>query len=182
MNWLWWIFVFFMVGGFSWVADTGRSALRTRHERRVERLKLVEGGRLALEESHKPPEPVCGCTHHLAKHDRQGKCHERVEVATAWDENRKPKRYEPAQCNCQQYIGPQPLSRIYADDITDLDTAILDAQLKATEPKKPAESEKTEPSKSPEPSKPPELKKPSTGPTESTEPKSGGPRMEKDGD
>lgn len=133
MNWLWWIFVFFMVGGFSWVADTSRSALRTRHERRVERIKLVEGGRLALEESHKPPEPVCGCTHHLAKHDKLGKCHENVEVATAWDENKKPKRYELAQCNCQQYVGPQPLSQIYADDITDLDTRLLDAQLKEAE-------------------------------------------------
>lgn len=144
MNWLWWIFVFFMVGGFSWVADTGRSALRTRHERRVERIKLVEGGRLALEESQKPPEPVCGCSHHLAKHDKQGKCHENVEVATAWDENKKPKRYELAQCNCQQYVGPQPLSQIYADDITDLDARILDAQLKASRPREP-ENPKTTP-------------------------------------
>lgn len=156
MNWLWWIFVFFMVGGFSWVADTSRSALRTRHERRVERIKLVEGGRLALEESQKPPEPVCGCSHHLAKHDKQGKCHENVEVATAWDENKKPKRYELAQCNCQQYVGPQPLSQIYADDITDLDARILDAQLKATRPQEP---ETPEASKAPE--MPEMLKKPS---------------------
>lgn len=150
MNWLWWIFVFFMVGGFSWVADTGRSALRTRHERRVERIKLVEGGRLALEESHKPPEPVCGCSHHLAKHDKQGKCHENVEVATAWDENKKPKRYELAQCNCQQYVGPQPLSQIFADDITDLDARILDAQLKASRP----QELKEEPEKPQEPTTP----------------------------
>lgn len=155
MNWLWWIFVFFMVGGFSWVADTSRSALRTRHERRVERIKLVEGGRLALEESRKPPEPVCGCSHHLAKHDKQGKCHENVEVATAWDENKKPKRYELAQCNCQQYVGPQPLSQIYADDITDLDARILDAQLKATRPQEP---ETPEAPKAPE--MPEMLKKP----------------------
>lgn len=160
MNWLWWIFVFFMVGGFSWVADTSRSALRTRHERRVERIKLVEGGRLALEESQKPPEPVCGCSHHLAKHDRQGKCHENVEVATAWDENKKPKRYELAQCNCQQYVGPQPLSQIYADDITDLDARILDAQLKATRPQEPETPEAPEAPEMPEMLKKPAKEQP----------------------
>jgi len=133
MNWLWWIFVFFMVGGFSWVADTSRTALRTRHERRVERIKLVEGKRQALEEAQKPPVPICGCSHHLAKHDRRGKCHENVEMATAWDEQRKPTRYELAQCNCQQYVGPQPLSQIYAEELTDLDAQILDAQLKESQ-------------------------------------------------
>ncbi|MEV0040441.1 hypothetical protein ACFRR7_03255 [Streptomyces sp. NPDC056909] len=120
MEWLWWIFVFFIVGGFGWIADTGRTALRTRHERRLELYELEEKERLALEQAHKPPEPVCGCTHHLAKHDKRGKCHEDVEVATEWDENRKPLRYERRQCNCQQYVGPQPLSQIYADELTDL--------------------------------------------------------------
>ncbi|MFJ4919935.1 hypothetical protein [Streptomyces sp. NPDC088725] len=123
MNWIWLIFVFFMVGGFGWITDTGRTALQTRHERRIERFKLAEEERLALEEAHKPPkspEPVCGCSHHLAKHDRKGKCHEDVEAATEWDENKKPLRYERRQCNCQQYVGPQPLSQIYADELTDL--------------------------------------------------------------
>lgn len=121
MNWFWWVFVFFMVGGFSWIADTGRSALKTRHERRMERLNLSKSERLAIEESHKTPDPVCGCSHHLAKHDKTGKCHEDVEVPTEWDENKKPLRYTMKQCNCQQYIGPQPLSTIYADELTDLD-------------------------------------------------------------
>ncbi|WP_030903727.1 hypothetical protein [Streptomyces sp. NRRL F-5126] len=121
MNWFWWIFVFFMVGGFSWLADTGRSALKTRHERRMERLKLAENGRLAIEESHKPPEAVCGCTHHLAKHDKTGKCHEDVRSPVEWDGEKKPLRFELRQCNCQQYVGPQPLSKIYADELTDLD-------------------------------------------------------------
>ncbi|RDG35603.1 hypothetical protein [Streptomyces corynorhini] len=124
MNWLWWIFVFFMVGGFGWMADTGRTALRTRHERRMERLQLAEKERererLALEEAGRQPDPVCGCSHHLAKHDRQGKCHEDVEAPVEWDAEKKPLRYERRQCNCQQYVGPQPLSLIYADDLTDL--------------------------------------------------------------
>lgn len=121
MDWIWWIFVFFIVGGFGWVADTGRTALRTRHERIMERLKLAENERKALEEAHKPPEPLCGCTHHLAKHDKRGKCHEDVEVPVEWDEDKKPLKYELRQCNCQQYIGPQPLSKIYADELTDLE-------------------------------------------------------------
>jgi len=121
MDWIWWVFVFFMVGGFGWIADTGRSVLSTRHERRMERLKLVENERSAIEEANKPPVPVCGCTHHLAKHDRKGKCHEDAEVAVEWDENRKPLKYELRRCTCQQYVGPQPLSQIYADELTDLD-------------------------------------------------------------
>jgi hypothetical protein len=120
VNWFWWVFIFFMVGGFGWVADTGRTALRTRHERRMERLETSERERRELEAAHKPPEPVCGCTHHLAKHDRQGKCHETVEVPTAWDENKRPVSFEPGVCNCQQYVGPQPLSQVYADELTDL--------------------------------------------------------------
>lgn len=79
-------------------------------------------------------------------------------MATAWDENKKPKRYELAQCNCQQYVGPQPLSQIYADDITDLDARILDAQLKATRPQEP---ETPEAPKAPE--MPEMLKKPHEG-------------------
>ncbi|MEW1721141.1 hypothetical protein [Streptomyces sp. NPDC093109] len=124
MDWLWWVFVFFIVGGFGWIADTGRTALRTRHERRIERFELAERERererLALEEAHKQPEPVCGCSHHLAKHDRKGKCHEDMETAVEWDEEKKPLRYERRQCNCQQYVGPQPLSTVYADELTDL--------------------------------------------------------------
>jgi hypothetical protein len=121
MNWFWWIFVFFMVGGFSWIADTGRTALKTRHDRRMERLKLAEKERLAIAESHKPPDAVCGCSHHLAKHDKAGKCHEDVQVPTEWDEEKKPVHFELRQCNCQQYIGPQPLSKIYADELTEFD-------------------------------------------------------------
>jgi hypothetical protein len=120
MDWFWWVFIFFVVGGFGWVADTGRNALRTRHERQLERLKLVEKQRKAIEAANKPPEPVCGCTHHLAKHDKRGRCHETVEVPTAWDADRKPVSYQPGQCNCQQYVGPQPLSQVYADELTDL--------------------------------------------------------------
>lgn len=55
-----------------------------------------------------------------AKHHKKGKCHERVEVAVAWDADHKPVQYEAGQCTCQQYIGPQPLSQIYAEDLTDL--------------------------------------------------------------
>jgi hypothetical protein len=102
--------------------SVGRGALSTRHERKLERLRVEAKQRKDLEAANKPrafcraqpvPDPVCGCTHHLAKHDKRGKCHEVVEAPTAWDADKKPLRYEPGQCNCQQYIGPQPLSQIY---------------------------------------------------------------------
>lgn len=119
MNWVWAILILFWTGAFAWVADTARGALRNRHERRLERLEAAKQARLAVEAANKPPEPICGCAHHLAKHDKSGRCHERVEVATAWDENKKPTHYEAGQCNCQQYVGPQPLSQVYAEELTD---------------------------------------------------------------
>jgi hypothetical protein len=120
MHWFWWILIFFWLGGFAKLADMSRVALQTRHERRLERLALASRERAALEEAQKPPEAICGCTHHLAKHDKQGKCHEFIEVPTEWDADKKPLKYEREQCHCQQYIGPQPLSVIYAEELTDL--------------------------------------------------------------
>jgi hypothetical protein len=117
---MWWLIALFAVGGFGAVTDTVRGALRTRHERKLERIEARTKEGRALEAAARPPEPICGCTHHLAKHDKQGKCHEVVEVPTAWDADRKPVRFEPGTCNCQQYVGPQPLSSVYAEEITDL--------------------------------------------------------------
>ena len=117
----WWAVAWGVVVGGGWVGGTARRALRTRHKRKLQRLAAEERRQLALNAASKPPEPVCGCTHHLAKHDKQGKCHEMVEVPTAWDAEKKPVSYEPRQCNCQQYVGPQPLATVYAEEIVDLE-------------------------------------------------------------
>ena len=109
-----------VVGG-GWVANNVRGALRTRHERTMERAAAEDARRKELAAAGRPPEPVCGCGHHLAKHDKQGKCHEPVEAAVEWDEERRPLRYEARPCDCQQYVGPQPLTTLYAQDLTDLD-------------------------------------------------------------
>jgi hypothetical protein len=106
-------------GSFTTITEGVRSALRTRHTRRMERLEARSAERRAVEAASRPPEPICGCTHHLAKHDKQGMCHEVVEIPTSWDADRKPVRFEPGRCNCQQYVGPQPLSRVYAEEISD---------------------------------------------------------------
>ncbi|WP_372515839.1 hypothetical protein [Streptantibioticus silvisoli] len=108
-----------VVGG--WAGAQVRGALKTRHERRLEREAVVERRQQALEAARRPPEPVCGCTHHLAKHDKQGKCHEDVEAPVEWDADRKPVRFASRPCTCQQYVGPQPLPTLYAQELTDLD-------------------------------------------------------------
>ncbi|MFC5721805.1 hypothetical protein ACFP1Z_16660 [Streptomyces gamaensis] len=120
MSWYWLVLIFFCFGGFTKIADTARKAMRTRHKRKLELLKAERDRREAIEAANKPPEPVCGCGHHLAKHDKQGKCHETVEMPTAWDAEKKPVAYEPGRCTCQQYVGPQPLTTFYAEDLTDL--------------------------------------------------------------
>ncbi|MEU1623761.1 hypothetical protein ABZ746_00070 [Streptomyces sp. NPDC020096] len=117
----WWGIGWAVVIGGGWASENARRALRTRHKRKLERLAAEERKQQALSAASKPPEPVCGCTHHLAKHDKQGKCHEIVEAPTAWDADKKPVNYEPRPCNCQQYIGPQPLATVYAEDIVDLE-------------------------------------------------------------
>jgi hypothetical protein len=117
---LWTVLWVVLIGG-GWAGNHIRGALRTRHNRQMERLEAQARRQRELEAANRQPEPVCGCTHHLAKHDKQGKCHELVETPVAWDEAKKPVRYESQTCNCQQYIGPQPLTTLYAQDLTDLD-------------------------------------------------------------
>ncbi|MFD7905544.1 hypothetical protein ACFV4F_15150 [Kitasatospora sp. NPDC059722] len=114
----WWIVPAVLYGG-GYVANNARRALKTRHERKLELLDAADRQQAALEAAKRPPEPVCGCTHHLAKHDKQGRCHEEVEAPTAWDAERRPVQFEPRQCNCQQYVGPEPLGTVFAQDLVD---------------------------------------------------------------
>ncbi|GHF54587.1 hypothetical protein GCM10010218_39800 [Streptomyces mashuensis] len=118
-GWIWAVIPAVIIGG-GWINENVRRALKDRHERKLELLRATERQQLALEAANRPPEPVCGCTHHLAKHDKQGTCHEMVEAPTAWDADRKPVQYEARRCNCQQYVGPEPLGTVFAPDIVDL--------------------------------------------------------------
>jgi hypothetical protein len=119
MMWLWMLAVFLVFGGAAWVSETLRNGQRHRHEQRMEQLRAEERRLRRLEAAKRPPEPVCGCGHHLAKHDRQGHCHETVQVPTGWDADRRPLGFAPGDCACQRYVGPQPLSQVFADDFTD---------------------------------------------------------------
>ncbi|OON81177.1 hypothetical protein B1H18_07350 [Streptomyces tsukubensis] len=105
--------------GGGWIRENLQSALRTRHERKLELQHAAERRQVAVEAANKPPDPVCGCTHHLAKHDKLGKCHETVKAPVEWSGDDAPVRYEPRQCNCQQYIGPEPLATVFATELID---------------------------------------------------------------
>ncbi|MGW5118545.1 hypothetical protein ACWEQ8_24370 [Streptomyces noursei] len=119
----WW-YLFVLTGPAFYAASAARGAarkaLKTRHRRKLALIEARREERLALEAADRPPAPVCGCEHHLAKHDKQGTCHETVPTAVAWDADHAPVRYEARRCNCQQYVGPQPLSQVYAEELTDL--------------------------------------------------------------
>ncbi|MFJ9773031.1 hypothetical protein ACIRVF_17630 [Kitasatospora sp. NPDC101157] len=115
---MWWLVPAALYGGGA-IANRVRRDVKERHERRLELLNAQHQQRLALDAANRPPEPVCGCTHHLAKHDKQGRCHEVVETPTAWDADRRPVRYEAGRCNCQQYVGPEPLGTVYAPELID---------------------------------------------------------------
>ncbi|WP_308455463.1 MULTISPECIES: hypothetical protein [unclassified Streptomyces] len=117
--WVWIVGVFLLCGGGSWVAETVRKGQVNRHERRIEWLRAEERRISRLEAARRAPEPVCGCGHHLSQHDRRGVCHEVVRRPTGWDADQTPTGYEPGACTCQRYVGPQPLSQVYADELTD---------------------------------------------------------------
>ncbi|GAB3969469.1 hypothetical protein [Streptomyces sparsus] len=116
--------LFILCGGGAWLVENVRGALRTRHERHLALLHAEEHRTREIAEASRPPdppEPVCGCGHHLALHDKQGGCHSLVEVPTGWDAERRPLAFEPGLCRCQQYVGPQPLSQVWAEQLTDLE-------------------------------------------------------------
>ena len=55
---------------------------------------------------HRQPQPVCGCGHHLAHHDRQaGAC--AALVLYEWYDKRMMQRWET--CSCKRYTGPEPI-------------------------------------------------------------------------
>lgn len=67
-----------------------------------------------------PPEPVCGCQHHLAFHDRvTGRCGAPAQQVTEWEWNEEeemkvPVRWTTVPCPCKQYCGPAtPVSTLH---------------------------------------------------------------------
>ncbi|WP_037605498.1 hypothetical protein [Streptacidiphilus rugosus] len=116
-----WVLIPLVLGGGGWVGDTVRRSQKNRHERQLARIEATTRKQDALEAAGRPPVPICGCEHHLAKHDTSGKCHEEVQAPAAWDADGKVLRYETKQCNCQRYVGPEPLGTVFAAEITDLD-------------------------------------------------------------
>jgi hypothetical protein len=77
------------------------------NDRRAERQKLADG-----------PEPVCGCTHHLAYHDlRDGRCYAEVKRPTADTDADAAPVDVWQQCPCRRYAGPEPLATLYAPQI-----------------------------------------------------------------
>lgn len=55
------------------------------------------------------PEPICGCSHHYALHDRDGVCRKQVARTDA----AYGKHY--VDCGCQRYTGPEPLPTYTAE-------------------------------------------------------------------
>lgn len=125
--WLVLLVIFVLCGGGAWLMENISGALRTRHERKLALARAEERQAQEIAEARRPaqtPQPVCGCTHHLALHDVRGQCHELVEVPTGWDADRRPLGFEPGTCRCQQYVGPQPLSHVWAEELTDKERRI----------------------------------------------------------
>lgn len=110
------VFWVFILGGFGGAGEWCRSMLSDRRKHKLRKLELEAKKRKELEEANRPPDPICGCEHHLAKHGADG-CHADVMAAVTWDAKKKPTSYERRRCNCQRYVGPEPLSQVYAPEL-----------------------------------------------------------------
>ncbi|WP_312871256.1 hypothetical protein [Streptomyces lonarensis] len=119
---MWIVGVLVVCGAVTFFLDSLRGAQLSRQERRIEALRAEERRLLrSRPDDREAPDPVCGCGHHLAQHDRRGRCHEEVARPTGWDAQHRPTGYAPAPCTCQRYVGPQPLSQVFADELTELE-------------------------------------------------------------
>jgi hypothetical protein len=56
------------------------------------------------------PEPYCGCGDHYAYHD--------MKQRDRWGGTGLHNGYDHVQCNCRQYVGPQPLEIFYAPQLS----------------------------------------------------------------
>ncbi|WP_441249338.1 hypothetical protein [Kitasatospora sp. McL0602] len=118
-GWIWALIPAVLTGG-GWARDVIRRGQQDRHQRKMAVIEATEKRQAALEARDRPADPVCGCEHHLAKHDREGRCHEVVQAPTGWDADRNPTGYAPAPCTCQRYVGPEPLGTVYAPPLSEL--------------------------------------------------------------
>jgi hypothetical protein len=67
----------------------------------------------------KPPEPICGCTHHYSYHDPQtGECGAGVRVPSRYNDYGAVTAWKTAECACLQYSGPQPLPEYFVPEVT----------------------------------------------------------------
>ena len=67
----------------------------------------------------KPPQPVCGCSHHHSFHDpKGGECRASVRgQPTHQDQWGNADGWERLPCACAVYSGPVPLPEVYAPEI-----------------------------------------------------------------
>lgn len=102
-NVIWLILILLMFGGG--VGSFIRNQLERRRNDRLQR--------------EKGPEPICGCGDHFAYHDpKTGHCHAQHRQPNVWNEWGNPIGWAPVQCECRQYVGPEPLTTYYAPPLS----------------------------------------------------------------
>jgi hypothetical protein len=114
----WWLAVLFGGGIAEWTADKFDAGLASNARRRrrkiAHREKMremeIEAKRRELEAKFpKAVEAICGCEHHLSFHIDGKKCNKQIGTVK-----------HPQTCECPNYQGPEPLSRVYAEPLADL--------------------------------------------------------------
>lgn len=74
---------------------------------------LVIGRFLPSRRKPKTPQAICGCKHHLAKHDPQTRaCHATIEQRK-YNKAGENIGEEHVPCTCRQYIGPTPVEAFF---------------------------------------------------------------------
>ncbi len=74
-------------------------------------------GRRRATKPPRPPEPICGCTHHHSFHEPATGICRGVNRHTKYSNGGSNLGIHSFPCTCQQYSGPTPLPEFFATEI-----------------------------------------------------------------
>jgi hypothetical protein len=136
-NWTWAVLLFLFLGGGAWLS---------RHfDSMVEWRRKVKAHKLGMTPPKPVEQPICGCGHNFSFHDpATSKCHATSRQATKWERDpdwdegddaalalrrgsneagqtgMRPVAWETVQCPCRRYVGPEPLTTLYAPELSEV--------------------------------------------------------------
>jgi hypothetical protein len=83
--------------------------------------RLTKRGGNKPDQSEPKSEPICGCGHSLAKHERDTERCRGEDGRDRYNDRGHWMGHEWVPCTCQRYVGPQPVESLWLPPITNGD-------------------------------------------------------------